>query len=119
MIRLSGRKTPAVRYGRFAFWVAPPCRPIAPPQLRSVARVTGTLSSPLLGTSTPFHPVGRAHVFDFVVQPTKPDTWNVAGLWVILGVSRMPFFVLQISPHFHRLTVSSKRKYRKKEQLRQ
>ena len=45
LIRAPRRKTPVARSGRFVFRVAPPRRPIAPPQLRSVARATGTLAA--------------------------------------------------------------------------
>jgi hypothetical protein len=82
-----GGKTPAARFGRFVFRVAPPRRPPAPPQLRSACRAVGTPSAPELGTSKAFHPSGRAHGFDFWFNSTKPDTWNVAGLWV-----HMPFW---------------------------
>jgi len=54
LIRRPRRKTPAARSGWFVFRVAPPRRheKPAPPQLRSVARVTETLSA-LSGSSQP------------------------------------------------------------------
>ena len=61
LIRYPGRKTPADRCGWFAFRVAPPRRPPAPPQLRSACRAVWRPPAPLLGTSKAFHPVGRAH----------------------------------------------------------
>ena len=78
LIRYPGRKTPADRCGWFAFRVAPPRRPPAPPQLRSACRAVWRPPAPLLGTSKAFHPVGRAHGL-YLVWRTRADTWNVAA----------------------------------------
>lgn len=90
LIRNPGRKTPAARSGWFVFRVAPPRRhdEPAPPQLRSVARATVTLSAPVesfqtrSGARPAAPPTGLVRVIGFGFPgPGRPARGHSPGLW--------------------------------------